>query len=137
MPHQLVVRALLLYPSVFQNDDPVRIHNRLELVGDDDDGASLDKRVDGFLHLHLVFRVERCGRFVQQDDRRILQDGAGDGYALLLATGERAAAFAHHRVVSLRQRMMKSWQQAFSAAAMTSSSVAPGFPKRILSRIVS
>ncbi len=63
----------------------------------------LDKCVDGLLHLHLVFRVERCGRFVQQNDRRILQYGTGDGYALLLAAGERATAFAHHRVVSLRQ----------------------------------
>ena len=42
VPHQFVVRALFFYPSVFQNDDPVRIHDRLKLVGDDDDGASLD-----------------------------------------------------------------------------------------------
>ncbi len=47
--------------------------------------------------------VERAGGFVQQQDRRVLEDGAGDGDALLFAAGKLQAALAHHGVIALRQ----------------------------------
>ena len=50
------------------------------------------------------FRIERGGRFIENQDRRILQDGARDRHALLLAAGQFQAALAHHRVITLRQR---------------------------------
>ena len=102
-PEQFIVRSFFLYPSVVQDDYPVGILNGLESVGNSDDGTSFDKRVDGFLHLYFVFGVERSGRFVQQDDWRVFQNGAGYGYALLLAARQGAASFAYHRVVALRQ----------------------------------
>ena len=40
----------------------------------------------------LALRVERGGGFVQQQDRRVLQQGAGDRQALLLAAGQAGAA---------------------------------------------
>ena len=38
--------------------------------------------------------VERAGGLVEDQDRRVLQDGAGDGDALALAARERGAALA-------------------------------------------
>lgn len=83
---KLIVRAFFLYPSIVQDDYPVGILDCFEPVGNGNDGASFNQRVDGFLHLHFIFWVERSGRFVQQDNRRVFQHGTGNGYALLLAS---------------------------------------------------
>src|SRR5690606_17748933 len=48
-------------------------------------------------------RVERGCRLVEQEDRRVFQDGAGNGHALLLTAGELQPAFAHASLVTLRQ----------------------------------
>ena len=55
------------------------------------------------LHQRLALGVERAGRLVEQQDRRVAQDGAGDGDALALAAGQRHAALAEQGVVALRQ----------------------------------
>ena len=55
------------------------------------------------LHQPFAFGVERAGRFVEQQDRRVAQDRAGDRDALALAARERDAAFAQEGVVALRQ----------------------------------
>ena len=83
---KLIVRALFLYPAVLQDDDAVGIFYGLEPVSYGNDGASFNQRVDGFLHLHFIFWVERSGSFVQQDDLCVFQHGTGNGYALLLAS---------------------------------------------------
>ena len=50
--------------------------------------------VERRLDFALGVDVERRGRLVEDQDRRRLQDGAGDGDALLLAAGELQAALA-------------------------------------------
>ena len=40
--------------------------------------------VERLLHQDFIFRVERGSGFVQQQDRRVLENGAGDGEALAL-----------------------------------------------------
>ena len=52
------------------------------------------------LHLELLaqFKVERAQRFVQQQDLRFVDDGAGQGDALLLAAGK-LRGFASGEVV--------------------------------------
>src|SRR5437762_3535681 len=52
----------------------------------------------------LRARVERRGGFVEDQDAGILQQGARDRHALLLAAGELQAALAHHGFVSPRKR---------------------------------
>ena len=43
------------------------------------------------LHLHILthFQIERCQRFIQQQHFRLIHDGAGNSYTLLLTTGKR------------------------------------------------
>ena len=89
--HQCLMRAFFLYPSAFQDDDPVGIPDGLEPVGNGNNGPPFDQGVDGLLHLQFIFGIERGGRFVQQDDRCVLEDGAGYGYALLFPAGQGAA----------------------------------------------
>ena len=50
----------------------------------------------------LRFGVERRGRLVEDQDRRVADDGAGDADALPLAARQRHAALADHGVVALR-----------------------------------
>ena len=59
--------------------------------------------VERVLDVLLGVAVERRGRLVEHQDRRALEDGAGDGDALLLAAGELEAALADLGVVALRQ----------------------------------
>ena len=48
--------------------------------------------------LGLAFGVERRGRLVEQQQRRVAQNGARDGDALALAARQRDAALADRRV---------------------------------------
>ena len=55
------------------------------------------------LDLLLGAGIQRAGRFVQDQDARVLQDGARDGDPLLLAARQLQAAFADPGVVTVRQ----------------------------------
>lgn len=55
-------------------------------------------------------RVERRGGLVEQNDRRVLQDGARERHALLLAAAQLQAAFAHLRLVALRHALHRRVQ---------------------------
>jgi hypothetical protein len=57
-------------------------------------GASPRQLREGRLHSAFALVVEGGGRLVEDQDRRILQEGPGDGQPLLLAAGERYPALA-------------------------------------------
>ena len=79
------------------------MHDRREPVRDHQRGAALAQFGDRFLHVVLGFRVERRGRLVEQDDRRILDQRARDRDALALSAGELQAVLADRRVVAVRE----------------------------------
>jgi hypothetical protein len=64
---------------------------------DDERGAVARDFRQRALDFALGAGVERAGRFVEQQDRRVLQDGARDRDALLLAARQLQPALAHHR----------------------------------------
>ncbi len=47
--------------------------------------------------------IQRGGRFIEQDDRRVLHQRAGNGDALALAAGELRAVLADRRIVAARE----------------------------------
>ena len=49
--------------------------------------------------------VQGGGRLVENQDARMLEDGPGNGHALLLAPGELEPPLPHHRVPALRQAL--------------------------------
>jgi hypothetical protein len=61
---------------------------------DHEGGATFHHLFERGLHLGLGCGVEGAGGFVEDQDRRILQQRARDRHALTLAAGERAATFA-------------------------------------------
>ena len=55
----------------------------------------------------FVFNVKACSCLVKQYYRRILEEGARNGYALALAAGQLAAVLANIRVPLIRQLLDK------------------------------
>jgi hypothetical protein len=107
------------------------LHGR-EPVGDDDRRATVEERVEGALHHRLAGEVERARRLVEDEDRRIREEGARERDELPLARREPAAARVDIGVVPLRELL----DEAVRADAMTSSRVASGRPIEILSATV-
>ena len=72
-------------------------------MSDDDDCLFPDQFLDGELHLVFIFRIGKCGSFVQYQDRGVFQDGTCHGYPLRFSPGEINAAFTDQRLIPLRQ----------------------------------
>src|SRR5207249_10752425 len=54
----------------------------------------------GFLNLLFRFGIERRGGFIEQQNRRVFQNGARNGQTLLLSTGEKASFVADYGFVA-------------------------------------
>ena len=70
---------------------------------DHQDGLVPRERFHGLLQLVLVFGIDVGGGLVEDDDGRVLEHGAGNGNALLLAARERGPALANDGVIAVRQ----------------------------------
>ena len=90
-------------PAVVDDHDLVGVADGGEAVGDDEDGAADAQAFQRFLHFGFAFGVERAGGFVEQQQRRVFQDGAGDADALALAARQPHTSFAQESVVALGQ----------------------------------
>ena len=92
--------ALLDDPPVVHHHQPVEDGDGRQPVGDGDDRPPFHQAVELLLDRRLDLRVERAGRLVEDEDRRILEEEAGDGDALALAAGELHPALADMGVVA-------------------------------------
>ncbi len=100
---QLVVRAHLDHAAALQHDQPVRLAQRAQPMGDGDRRAPLDQVVQRLLDLALRLGIDRAGGLVQDQDPRVDQQRAGDRDPLPLAAGEGLAALADQRIVAVGQ----------------------------------
>ena len=89
--------------ALIEHADQVGLLHRRQPVRDHQHGAALHQAFERQLHLGLGLAVERAGRLVEEKDRRVLVDGAGDGDALALAAGEQRPCLADPGVVALGQ----------------------------------
>ena len=101
---QLAVAALLDDAAVVEHDQPVHLRDGGEPVRDGDHGLAGHQRVEARLDRGFDFAVERRGRLVEHQDRRVLEDDARDGDALALAAGQLDAALADMGVVAAAVR---------------------------------
>ena len=90
-------------PAPLQHHDPVGLAERAQAVGDGDRRPAPDQVVERLLDLPLGLGVDRRGRLVEDQDRRVDQECPGDRDPLPLAAGERLAALADQRVVAVGQ----------------------------------
>ena len=119
-------RAVLDDLALLQNDDAIEIAHRRQAVGDGNDGAAAHQAAQRLADQLLGFAIQRRGGLVEQQQRRVLQEGARNRDPLPLPAGQAQPAISHDRVQPLRQLPMKPQQCAEAAACHTSSSVASG-----------
>src|SRR5215470_4711247 len=93
-PQQRLVRALLDDAAMVEHNQAVHAGDGREPMRDRDHGLAGHERAEALLDRGLDLAVERGGRLIEHQDRRILQDHACDGDALALAAGELDAALA-------------------------------------------
>src|SRR5262249_36237436 len=98
---ELLVRADLDDLAAFEDDDAAGVPDGAQAVGDDEAGAALHEFEERALDERFALGIEVAGGFVEDQDARVGEDGAGDGDALLLAAGEAYAAFTDDGVVTL------------------------------------
>lgn len=84
--------------------DAVGVADRGEAVGDDDHRAVGGEASQGALDGGLGLVVHGGGGLVEDHDRGVLEDRAGQGDPLPLSAGERGTAFTDQGVVAVRQR---------------------------------
>ena len=89
--------------SVRQDHDLVSAADSAHPVGDDDHSLVPDQAGERFLDHGFVLHIQAGACLIQQDDRRVLQEGPGDGDTLAFATGKLASVFTNDRIISLRQ----------------------------------
>ena len=82
---EFVVRAEFGDPPLVEHCDPIRAAHGRQAVGDHDRGATCQRHLDRGLHVCLVVVVEVARRLVEDHDRRVLEQQAGDRQALFLA----------------------------------------------------
>lgn len=75
--------------------NPVGFFDGGQAVRDDDGGAVLHQVFQRRLHVAFGLGVEGGGGLVQNQDRRVLEDGPCDGDALPLAARKLDAVFSH------------------------------------------
>ena len=80
--------SLLHDLPVIHDQDLVRVFNGLEPVGNHDHGLVLCQGFDRLHELIFIFRVNIGRCLIQEDHRRILHHGPGNGDALPFAAGK-------------------------------------------------
>src|SRR5262249_55211874 len=100
---QLRQRALFGNRPVAQHDNPVTAPYGRQPVGDDEGGPPHHWPLDACHHQRLGGDIERRGRLVQYQDRRVPQQSARYRDTLLLPLGKCDPGFADDRVVSIRE----------------------------------
>jgi len=73
-----------------------------EAMSDYDGSPVLHELLQRLLHLVFRFGIERGCSLIQDKDRRISDDRAGNCYPLFLPSGNSYATLAYHGVISLR-----------------------------------
>src|SRR5581483_3118670 len=94
-----VVSAGFSDMAVVEHDNAIGAANGREAMGDHQDCTSAHQVVQRRLDQSFRLAVEGGGSFVQNQNRRILEQRAGNGQALTLATGEPEPALPDHSIV--------------------------------------
>ena len=99
---KLIMFAGFDHTAVFQHDDLIRMANRGQPVGDNERRPARHQSFQRRQQQGLRFRIQRRGRFVENQDRRILQQCARNRDSLALSAGQCRAPFTQHSVVAIR-----------------------------------
>ncbi len=90
-------------PAVIEHENAVGADDARQPVRQNQRRAALRQPVEPPLDDRLVLGIDRRQRLVENENRRIAQQGAGDRQPLALAAGQVDAALADERAITLRQ----------------------------------
>jgi hypothetical protein len=99
---KLFVGALFHDAALLDHHHPVRIRNGRQTVGNDKADTPFHQLPQTFLDADLGAGIDRAGRFGQDEDGRIGQDGPRDGHELPLSAGQARSPFGYDGVVPLQ-----------------------------------
>lgn len=97
------VRAFLHKLSFLHHDNLVGIADGLQMVGNDQDRAVSDKGRHCLLYFVFIDGVNIARYLVQKEDGSILEEGTGDGEALLLSARQSQAVLSDYRFITIGQ----------------------------------
>jgi hypothetical protein len=92
-------------PPILQHQDAIRALDGRKPMRDDQRGAPRHQRLERGLDMTLSLGVERRGRLIQNQNRRVLEHGARNGQTLTLTTREQYAMVADQSIEALGQRL--------------------------------
>ena len=95
--------ATLEQASVVQDVDHIRISDGRKTMCNDDRRAVFRKLIECLLYFLLRLGIKGRCRFIENDDRRILEEDASDGDTLLLPARKLHAALADLRLIAIRK----------------------------------
>ena len=95
---QFLMRARLDDPALVEDDKPVHLGQRRQAMRNGDHRLAVHQREEVFLDRRFHFGIERRGRLVEHQNRRVLEQDAGDSDALALASGQIGRASCRERV---------------------------------------
>src|SRR3984893_10242790 len=78
-------RPILTDLSRLQDNDPIEAAQARQTMGNGNDGSPSHQPIQSFPHRFLGLAVQCRGCFIEQQDRRILEESAGNAEALALA----------------------------------------------------
>ena len=96
VPNQLLVRAALNDAPVIEHENLIGTHNRRKPMRDDHRRSVRHQMFQRFLNQTLGRGVYTCGRFIENQNRRILQQSARDREPLLFPDTQLHTALAHY-----------------------------------------
>ncbi len=122
---QFLVSAHLPHLAFVHHDDLVRALHGRKPMRNDHRSPAFDHAAKGFAHPEFGLGIDAGGSFIENQDLRIVRQGASKRNQLLLSGRKRAAAFPHFLLESCGRVRMKSARFTSSAAFSTSSSSNP------------
>ena len=117
--------ALLDHGAVLHDENEIRIADRGQPMGDDEARSALHQLVHRLLDVDFRPRIDAARRFIQNENRRVRQNGAGDRQQLLLTLRNVRCFLVEHRVIAFGSVRMKWSAYAAVQPRTISSSVAP------------
>jgi len=133
---EFLMRALLTETAFVEDEDAVSVLNGAEAMCDDQGGASTEQAVEGIANQQLGFGVDAGGGFVEDEEVRIVREGAGEIDELALADGERGAALVDAGADAFGSDSMKSARRFRRLAFSTAERSMSGVPRRTLDSMV-
>lgn len=122
---QLGMTPALDNTPLIHDENQIGLLDRRQTVGDHQRRTPLHHLIQGSLDMPLGLRVQRRGRFVENQQGCILEQRTGNGQALALASRKQHSVLTHQRFVTLRHLLDKLGRIGIRCGPLTASRGAP------------